>query len=78
MNQWEYKIREFIGSGDAFCEFLYQESSDEWQLDALFPLHWTGDANELAEAVTGHANRVCLMFKRQLPFMQSATSSLLL
>lgn len=78
MHNWEYKMREFTGSGDEFREFLSHESSQEWQLGALFPLQWSGDANELVEMITAPVNQVFLMFKRRIPTVRAATASSLL
>ena len=78
MHHWEYKIREFTGSGDEFRELLRRESSQEWQLGALFPLQWSGEATELIELVTAPVHQVFLMFKRRIPTVRSATSSSLL
>lgn len=78
MHNWEYKMRAFTGTGDEFREFLANESSQEWQLGAFFPAHWSGDANELAELLVAPMNQVFLMFKRRLPRVRSATPSSLL
>ena len=75
MHNWEYKIREFTGSGDEFREFLRHESTQEWQLGALFPLPWSGDADELGELIAAPVNQVFLMFQRRIPRIMSATSS---
>ena len=69
MHNWEYKIREFTGSGDEFREFLRHESTQEWQLGAL------GDADELVELIAAPVNQVFLMFQRRIPRIMSATSS---
>ena len=71
-------MREFTGSGDELREFLRHESSQEWQLGALFPLQWNGDANELVELIAAPVNQVFLMFQRRIPRVRSVTSSSLL
>ena len=78
MHNWEYKIREFTGSGAEFHEFLRHESTQEWQLGALFPLPWSGDANELVELGAAPVTQVFLMFQRRIPRVRSVTSSSLL
>lgn len=75
MLTWEYKMREFTGTGDEFHELLSHECSEEWQLGAFFPAHWNGDANELAEFLTAPVHQVFLMFKRRIPTVRSATAS---
>lgn len=78
MPTWEYKMREFTGTGDEFCELLSRERSQEWQLGAFFPAPWSGDANELAELLVAPVNQVFLMFKRRIPSIRSAAPSSLL
>lgn len=78
MDNWEYKMQEFTGTGDEFREFLSHEREQAWQLGALFPLHWRGDANELVELFTAPVSQVFLMLQRRVPRVRSATPSSLL
>lgn len=75
MNTWEYKLREFIGSADAFHALLTQERDQAWELGALLPAQNTNAAPSMAGSGVAAASRgtssgtamgICIIFKRQI------------
>ena len=68
MGSWEYKILEFTGNLSTLQGFLTQESAEGWELGALLPV-------QALSVVAPAPQGAYVVFKRQIPVMQSATSS---
>ena len=77
MGNWEYKILEFTGNLGALQGFLSQESNEAWELGALLPIQALSVDDQAINAVVAPAPQgAYVVFKRQIPMMQSATATM--
>jgi hypothetical protein len=67
VNTWEYKLREFVGSTDAFHALLTSEKNNAWELGALLPGQSKRQATDTSDPATPAS--ICIIFKRQISML---------
>jgi len=69
VNTWEYKLREFAGSTDAFHALLTYEKNSAWELGALLPGQSKRQATGKSDTATTAS--ICIIFKRQISMISA-------